>query len=127
MRILIWGEESPPRVNGLGKTLVCLMQAPPYQNSVYLKYSVFFDEVYCSHTEKVYLEYISIHLGKLHGVYFKYYIFQTIKYTLSILHFFVLISILEVYFSAYCLSLFSSVYLKYTSVHTAFLCSHQYT
>ena len=98
----------------------------PYQNSVYLKYNVFF-EVYCNHTEKVYLEYTSIHVGKLHGVYFKYYIFWTIKYTLSILPFFVLISILEVYFSAYCLSLFSSVYLKYTSVHPAFLCSHQYT
>ena len=37
------------------------------------------------------------------------------------LPFFVLISILEVYFSAYCFSLFSSVYLKYASVHTAFL------
>ena len=29
----------------------------PYQNSVYLKYNVFFDEVYCNHTEKVYFKY----------------------------------------------------------------------
>ena len=47
-----------------------------------------------------YLKYTSIHLGKLHRVYFKYYIFRTIKYTLS-----------------NCLSFFLSVYLKYTPVH----------
>ena len=92
-----------------------------------MKYTAIILKKYTSSILSVYLEYASIHVGKLHGVYFKYYIFRTIKYTLSILPFFVLISILEVYFSAYCLSLFSSVYLKYTSVHPAFLCSHQYT
>ena len=92
-----------------------------------MKYTAIILKKYTSSILSVYLEYTSIHVGKLHGVYFKYYIFRTIKYTLSILPFFVLISMLEVYFSAYCLSLFSSVYLKYTSVHTAFLCSHQYT
>ena len=82
-----------------------------------MKYTAIILKKYTSSILSVYLEYTSIHVGKLHGVYFKYYIFRTIKYTLSILPFFVLISILEVYFSAYCLSLFSSVYLKYTSVH----------
>ena len=92
-----------------------------------MKYTAIILKKYTSSILSVYLEYTSIYLGKLHGVYFKYYIFRMIKYTLSILPFFILISILEVYFIAYCLSLFSSVYLKYTSVHTAFLCSHQYT
>ena len=92
-----------------------------------MKYTAIILKKYTSSILSVYLEYTSVHLGKLHGVYFKYYIFRTIKYTLNILLFFVLISILEVYLSAYCLSLFSSVYLKYISVHTAFLCSHKYT
>ena len=35
----------------------------PYQNSVYLKYNVFFDEVYCNHTEKVYFKYTISILG----------------------------------------------------------------
>ena len=88
-----------------------------YTAIILKKYTAIILKKYTSSILSVYLEYTSIHLGKLHRVYFKYYIFRTIKYTLSILLFFVLISILEVYFSAYCLSLFSSVYLKYTSVH----------
>ena len=38
-------------------------QSFPYQNSVYLKYNVFFDEVYCNHTEKVYFKYTISILG----------------------------------------------------------------
>ena len=38
-------------------------QVCPYQNSVYLKYNVFFDEVYCNHTEKVYFKYTISILG----------------------------------------------------------------
>ena len=34
-----------------------------YQNSVYLKYNVFFDGVYCNHTEKVYFMYTISILG----------------------------------------------------------------
>ena len=47
----------------LAPVSIGIITGNPYQNSVYLKYNVFFDEVYCNHTEKVYFKYTISILG----------------------------------------------------------------